>query len=96
MGLFLNSFYNIELLNVVKGDKFIPQAKVNSCIVKFVLKTEKNLNEKDKFYQKLSQNQNKLINEIIENCEKIPFELQIKTFNELNRKEMKNLILFLN
>ncbi len=56
---FVNSFYNVILIDEVSGDLFEPPTKVKSAIVRLQLRTDK-LSKKEEFFQRLWERRSRL------------------------------------
>lgn len=51
--LFVNAFFDVDLVCEVGGENFCPPTKVKSAVVRFVRKLDSDLSERDKFFQSL-------------------------------------------
>jgi len=84
---FVNSFYEVQLIEEVDGDNFKPITKVKSTLVKLELKLDEKLTKKELFFQSLFLRENRSVkNAFIYSLVEIgkTKKESIKIINELN------------
>lgn len=96
---FINSFYNVEEISEIEGNKFNPPTKVKSSLIR--LKLKNNLSNIDIFYQTLWNKRkrstyNSLIYSLVDSCSlsKTEAKLKLKNFNisiSILNKKLENL-----